>query len=127
MANNEYIWTKEGYIGHNILHSNYKSSSYKVVFIGSEKSDDDNKWKVNFVYSHVSNSSTSNGGYSTNISLLVKPLEKIRFENYLGITENISVKYRFEENLNCNRFFPVQFIKLLYIEKDYIKYEVHCI
>ncbi|MTI49259.1 hypothetical protein [Sporosalibacterium faouarense] len=128
MGENNYVWTKEGYIGCNMLHSNYKSFNYKITFLGAEQLNE-NKWKINLLYSCISsNEVNSNGlGYSANISIVVEPMEKMRFESYLGIKEGISVEFRNEEQISCTRFFPVQFVKFIYIEKDYIKYEVHCI
>lgn len=129
MDKNNYVWVKEGYIGCNILHSNYRTSTYRIAFLGAENLEEEEKWRINFLYSFVGNHNDSSNetGYCTSMSIIIEPMEKIRFESFLGIKEGISVKYRPEESMDCTRFFPVQFIKFLYVEKDYIKYEVHCI
>ncbi len=124
MEKNSYIWMKEGYIGCHLLHSNYKDANHKIIFGGAHQLDN-NKWNLCLIYSYSNKS--SGGGYSSTIYAIVEPNEKIRFESYLGITEDISVECRPNEHMNCSRFFPIQFIKLIYIGKDYIKYEVHCI
>ena len=128
MERNSYKWIKEGYIGCNLLHSNYKEAIHKVIF-GGAKQLNDNTWNLNLIYSYIVNNNvkSAGGGYCTTFELLVEINEKVRFENYLGITEDMPVECRTNEYMNCNRFFPIQFIKFLYINKDYVKYEVHCI
>lgn len=128
MEKNSYMWIKEGYIGCNLLHSNYKEANHKVIFGGAQQLDEI-KWNLSLLYSYMSynNGKSPGGGYCTTINVVVEANEKVRFESFLGITEDISIKCRPDEHMNCTRFFPIQFIKLIYISKDYIKYEVHCI
>ncbi len=128
MEKNNYIWIKEGYLGHDILSTNYSDYCCKVTFGGARRLDNSDKWKIHLIYSNASNSNKSENKavYSSTISLVITPKEKIRFESYLGITEKISIKDSTEEPMTLTRFFPVQYIRFLYIEQDYIKYEAHC-
>ncbi|WP_425449589.1 hypothetical protein [Dethiothermospora halolimnae] len=126
MEVNQYMWCKTGYLGNNILCSNNKSSLSKIIFGGASKLDQDENWRLNFIFVEGYLGKNKGNFYSSNMEVKVKKGDKIRFENYLGITEKINVEYSAGDDRSYSRFFPVKYIKILSIQTDSIRYEVHC-
>ncbi|MBB6214468.1 hypothetical protein HNQ80_000548 [Anaerosolibacter carboniphilus] len=127
MSQKSPIWTRQGYIGAKILHSNIRSGNYKLIFAGSEPLEGE-QWKIHFILSYSSyNSTHQNIAYSSNFYIPAKPGQHIRFEPYLGITEDANIEYRPRDLVRYQHFYPVQFIKPIRIEIDSLYYEVHCI
>lgn len=131
MKTKELIWRKKAYIGQQILFSNNVYRPYQLLFVGAETLHNTNEHRINFALCYIPPiNSTSiiqpNTGFSVAINLLVVPQEHIRFESFLGITEDINVEYRSEEMRSFKRFFPVKYVKFHHIEKDFIEYEIHC-
>lgn len=67
------------------------------------------------------------GAYGVNMHIPVTIGESIRFENTFDIMEELTVEYKNEDLRVYKKFFSVDYIKFLAIEKDYIHYEIHCI
>ncbi len=127
MKKQDNVWNKNAYLGSTILYSNTKNSNYHMIFAGAEPLLQENIWKINFIFSYNPIYTTCKAGYAGNMCAICKLGDKIRFENYLGIKEEVSIKTGpGEEELHV-KFFPIQFIKLTSIETDFITYEIHCI
>ncbi|SDK19808.1 hypothetical protein [Natronincola ferrireducens] len=120
-----YVWKKKGFLGHIILHSSKKQENYKIHFLGAEELGENN-YKVHLMYCYKIGSPQSGIGLcSVNMSINIEIGEKVRFEGFFGIIEELVVEYK-EEDCRCyNKFFPIKHIKFLSIQKDYIEYEVH--
>ncbi|SET59041.1 hypothetical protein SAMN05660297_02852 [Natronincola peptidivorans] len=125
-----YTWEKEASLGSPILQSNNRKLRYNVIFAGAEKLEDSMHHRVHFIYTFFPTSPSMDYGcgltFSSNITITAIPGEIVRFANHLGIMEEVTVTYRPEDYGSYHRFFPIKHMKLLEIEKDYLRYKIHC-
>ena len=126
-----HICVHDAYLGAEILHSNTKCRKgiYKVIFAGAEKLSFGCQWRITFILSYVCFSDHDldpccQSAFAANMVVVAEPGQNIRFERYLGILGKETISYDGDYKLS-DRFYPVQCIKLLDIQTDHIRYEIH--
>lgn len=131
MSQSSHIWEKEAFLGSTILYSNSNKNHFYVIFAGAEKLKTPLQYKVHFIYAFHSVLDAVGQHYispsTSNMIVVVKQGESIRFAKHLGINVEMTIPYGPEEFGSHCRFFPIRQLKFLEIETDYIRYELHSI